>query len=350
MEDTGPAPAGRRGNVVVAALVVLVVLAGMGLALLRGDGPGAASGAATRPPVTPSGPATPSAPGSAVPSGPPSVAPSSEPAPPSADVPVPPPAPDPSVEPAPAPEPAPVDPQVAVPAPAWLGTRALAPAGSGPVAPQQTPPELLDRRLITPDLLPPPPTADLAPQVLPVPPEVLARSTWQPDCPVAAEELRYLLVPFWGFDGRLHTGEVLVNAAAVDPVVAVFGAMLAERFPLEEVRVIRADELDAAPTGDGNVTSAFVCRPSVGGGRWSRHAYGLALDVNPFHNPYDRGSGSDRLVLPELATAYTDRDRLLPGMLREDSGAVRAAEAAGWGWGGRWSRSKDWMHLSDDGS
>jgi hypothetical protein len=86
-----------------------------------------------------------------------------------------------------------------------------------------------------------------------------------------------------------------------------------DRFPLEEVRVVRADELAAAPTGDGNVTSAFVCRPAVGGGGWSRHAYGRALDVNPFHNPYDRGRGGDRLVLPELATAYTDRDGCCPG-------------------------------------
>lgn len=183
-----------------------------------------------------------------------------------------------------------------------------------------------------------------------VPPEVLARSTWQPACPVPVADLRYVLVQHWGFDGRPHTGEVLVHADGVDVVVAVFEAMFAERFPVEEVRVVRADELDAAPTGDGNVTSAFVCRGSVGGGRWSRHAYGLALDVNPFHNPYDRGSGADRLVLPELATAYTDRDRELPGMLTGTSAAVRAAEASGWGWGGRWRSAKDWMHLSDDGS
>ena len=40
--------------------------------------------------------------------------------------------------------------------------------------------------------------------------------------------------------------------------------------------------------------------------------YGLAVDLNPFQNPYRRGN----LVLPELASAYLDRDRVRPGMIR----------------------------------
>jgi hypothetical protein len=83
----------------------------------------------------------------------------------------------------------------------------------------------------------------------------------------------------------------------------VFRRLHAARFPLEEVRIITSEELDLPPTGDGNVTSAFVCRPTVGGSRWSEHAYGRAIDINPFHNPYVRGD----LVLPELAGAYVDR-------------------------------------------
>lgn len=237
----------------------------------------------------------------------------------------------------------------ATPAPSWLGTRVLGPAGGGPVPPQTTPPELLDRRIVTDDVLSPPSDDRFASTVTEVPDDVLARSTWQPACPVAAEDLRYLLVAFWGFDGRPHTGEVLLHRDAVDAVAAAFAAMHADRFPLEEVRVVRADELDAAPTGDGNVTSAFVCRPTTGGGGWSEHAYGRAVDVNPFHNPYDRGSGDDRVVIPELATAYTDRDRALPGMLLADSAVVRAFAEQGWTWGGDYRTLADWQHFSATG-
>jgi hypothetical protein len=255
--------------------------------------------------------------------------------------------PAPSVPAPPVPEPSDAS---ATPAPVWLGTRALGPAGGGPVAPQQTPPELLDRRIVTADVLPPPPDDVFAARVAEVPADVLARSTWQPGCPVAAGELRYVTVAFWGFDGRPHTGEVLVHADAVDVVVAVFESMHDERFPLEEVRIITPADLTAAPTGDGNVTSVFVCRPAVGSSRWSAHAYGRALDVNPFHNPYERGSGADRVVLPELATAYTDRSRWLPGMLEDGSAAVRVARESGWVWGGDYRSVRDWMHLSADGT
>ncbi|WP_336921381.1 M15 family metallopeptidase [Aquipuribacter sp. SD81] len=237
----------------------------------------------------------------------------------------------------------------ATPAPDWLGTRALAPPGGGPVAPQETPPELRDRRIVTVDRLPPPSDGQFHASVEQVPDDVLARSTWQPACPVGVEDLRYVRVAFWGFDGRPHTGELLLHADAVDAVVGAFRAMHAERFPLEEVRVVRADELDAAPTGDGNVTSAFVCRPVTGGSGWSQHAYGRALDVNPFHNPYERGTGGDRVVIPELATSYTDRSRDLPGMVVPGSVVERAFADAAWGWGGDYRSSKDWMHFSATG-
>ena len=64
-----------------------------------------------------------------------------------------------------------------------------------------------------------------------------------------------------------------------------------------------ADELDAPPTGDGNNTGAFACRPTRGATSYSQHAYGLAIDVNPFQNPYVKGD----LVLPELASSYLER-------------------------------------------
>jgi len=102
---------------------------------------------------------------------------------------------------------------------------------------------------------------------------------------------------------------------------------------------------DGAADRDGNTTAAFVCRPIRGRTTWSAHAYGLAIDVNPFQNPYTSG----QRVLPELATAYLDRGRHLPGMITADGPVAAAFRSVGWTWGGGWSSPTDLMHFSSTG-
>jgi hypothetical protein len=231
-------------------------------------------------------------------------------------------------------------------APSWqVGAHPLPlrPDGFGEVLP--TPPALVNRRLPTRDLLPPPADGRYSATVNPVTSNVLARSTWQAACPVSPAQLRYLTLSFWGFDDRPHTGEMLVNATVADTVTRAFGQLYNARFPIEEMRVTSPEELTAPPTGDGNNTSAFVCRPTRGETTWSAHAYGLAIDVDPFCNPYVKGD----LVLPELASAYTDRSRVRPGMVLPGGVAVRAFASIGWTWGGTWSAPKDIMHFSATG-
>lgn len=244
--------------------------------------------------------------------------------------------------------PAPTDTALdAVPAPpSWLGTRPLPlrPDGYGEIQP--TPPELRDRQLATVDVLPPPVDDTFTATIVAVPESVAERSTWHPDCPVGLDGLRYVTVAFWGFDDRPHTGELLVNADAADDLVQVFRRLHDARFPIEEMRITRADELDAHPTGDGNNTGSFVCRPSRGTTSWSDHAYGRAVDINPFHNPYVKGD----VVLPELASAYTDRLVERPGMILDGDVVTTSFADIGWGWGGNWRSSTDTMHFSASGS
>jgi hypothetical protein len=250
-------------------------------------------------------------------------------------------------EPVAPPQPAPTEAPTpsASPAPEWLGTRVLTPGPTGYPPPQETPPELVDRRITTVDLLPPPPDESFSSTIAPVPAEVVSRSTWSALCPVTLEDLRYVLVTFWGFDGRVHTGELLLNAAVAEDVATVFARLHDARFPIEEMRITRTDELDAPPTGDGNNTGAFVCRPTRGSSSWSEHARGLAVDINPFHNPLAR----EGVVLPELATAYVDRSWHRPGMIQPGDEVTEAFAAIGWHWGGNWRSLSDWMHFSHNG-
>ncbi|MGH3385956.1 MAG: M15 family metallopeptidase [Nocardioidaceae bacterium] len=221
----------------------------------------------------------------------------------------------------------------------------LRPDGFGQV--QDTPRELRDRRLPTTDLLPPPRGARFESTTQQVSSDIRRRmgESWSPDCPVGLDDLRYVTVSFWGFDGLRHTGELVVNARVVADVVGVFERLYDARYPIEEMRLVTTADLDAPPTGDGNNTAALVCRAARGQTSWSAHAYGLAIDINPFVNPYSKGD----LVLPELAGAYLDRGWQRAGMVRRGDVVVDAFEAIGWTWGGEWRSLKDRMHFSATG-
>ena len=162
---------------------------------------------------------------------------------------------------------------------------------------------------------------------------------------MAAEDLAWLRLAFWGFDDQRHTGELLVHGDVARDVVSVFERLYEAKFPMEELSLVTREELDAPPTGDSNETTAFACRPTTGGTTFSQHAYGRAVDVNSFQNPYVSGD----LVLPELASAYLDRERSLPGMIEDDGPVVRAFASIGWEWGGNWQTVKDYQHFSQNG-
>ena len=172
------------------------------------------------------------------------------------------------------------------------------------------------------------------------------RFTYRAGCPVPPAELRLVRVSHWGFDGEPHTGSLVVNRRVTGDVIGVFRRLYAARFPIRRmvpVSAFRGDD-DASMAADN--TSAFNCRAAVGSptGRWSMHAFGLAIDVNPVENPYVLG-GRAR---PPAGRRYVDRSRVRPGMAVAGGVLVRAFESVGWVWGGRW-RSPDYQHFSTTG-
>jgi hypothetical protein len=171
--------------------------------------------------------------------------------------------------------------------------------------------------------------------------------SWHRGCPVAPSQLRRLRVRYWGFDRRAHLGAVIVNVRAVEPLTRVFARLYAARFPIRKLRQIDAyggnDERSLAADN----TAAFNCRYAVAPGprRWSVHAYGLAIDVDPVENPYVEGGR----VHPLAGRAYLDRRRVRLGMAVRGGVLVRAFAAVGWKWGGRWTGSPDYQHFSATG-
>ncbi|MFV0632567.1 M15 family metallopeptidase [Demequina sp.] len=231
--------------------------------------------------------------------------------------------------------------------PLWLGQVPLALGDNNLGVRDDTPSELEDRQLEPRDWLPDPTTDDWFADIqMDVPDDIRDRSSWEKNCPVHIDDLAYIVIPYWGFDQQVHTGEMLVHEDYAEDIAGAFEKIFAAQFPIEEMRVISREERDSPTTGDHNVTSAFTCRLVVGRATvWSEHAYGKAVDINPFHNPFHK---NDELF-PELSEAYLDRDWVREGMIDEASVVHAAFTSIGWGWGGDWTGREDWMHFSVTG-
>jgi hypothetical protein len=172
------------------------------------------------------------------------------------------------------------------------------------------------------------------------------RASWRPGCPVGLSDLRLLAVSHVGFDGLVHRGQLVVHRKQAAPLSRVFRTLYDARFPIRRMRLVDEYGADDDRSMSDDNTSAFNCRPVTGRpGVWSQHSYGWALDLNPFENPYVSGS----TVLPGEAAAYADRSRRDPGMIHAGDVVVRAFGSIGWGWGGSWSRPKDYQHFSVTG-
>jgi hypothetical protein len=182
--------------------------------------------------------------------------------------------------------------------------------------------------------------------VAPISAELAARMapSWRAGCPVPLADLRYVTVTYRDFDGAAATGELVVHADVADGVVAVFGELFAQGYPIRSMRLV--DDFggsdDASMAADN--TSAFNCRPISRGTGWSEHAYGRAIDLNPVENPYVR----DGLVLPAEGVPFASRPDA-PGVVHAGDAVVRAFAAHGWQWGGDWSSPVDYQHFSTTG-
>jgi hypothetical protein len=184
--------------------------------------------------------------------------------------------------------------------------------------------------------------------VMPLDAAVRARMTgvsWRKGCPVGLDDLRVLQFTYWGFDGQVHAGPLIVHRRQTDRLARVFRKLFDAKFPIEKVRLIDDyNGSDDAAVFDNN-TSAFNCRKVevTHSKNWSQHSYGGAIDINPLQNPYVYRNGTS---LDPNAQRFTNRSLREQGMIHAGDVVVQAFADEGWGWGGNFRGAKDWQHFS----
>ena len=169
--------------------------------------------------------------------------------------------------------------------------------------------------------------------------------TWHAQCPITLDQLVLLEVSHWDSKGLITQGTLIVNRDVAIPLRTVFEELFQLKFPIHSMRPAHEFGGEDQRSMANNNTSAFNCRTVEGSHKWSQHAYGKAIDINPLINPYIKNG----VVLPPQSRPYVKRDNNVPGMIRAGSPVVEIFERSGWQWGGNWLNLKDYQHFSHNG-
>lgn len=186
-------------------------------------------------------------------------------------------------------------------------------------------------------------------RVEPLSDDVVARMRGRslPDgCTVSTDELRYLRVLHRTADGTIVVGEMVVNVAIADEVREILLELFRARYPIERMRLIDDYGADDEASMCANNSSAFCYRRVAGSRTLSRHALGMAVDINPLYNPCCRvrADGSVR-VEPEAGRPYADRRMASPYRIVRGDLCYRLFTQHGFRWGGDWRSLKDYQHF-----
>ena len=170
--------------------------------------------------------------------------------------------------------------------------------------------------------------------------------SWREGCPVSRDDLRYLRVAHYDADGREQHGELVVNKAIANDVLTILRALHAARYPIERMTLIDHYDGDDERSMSANNSSCFCARAVTNGRTLSRHAYGMAVDINPLYNPYVKKLPSGKqLVAPRGGKSYLDRTKKSPYMIVKGDLCYRLFKKYGFSWGGDWRSCKDYQHF-----
>lgn len=165
---------------------------------------------------------------------------------------------------------------------------------------------------------------------------------------VSYDDLRYVRVLHYDFDGREKDGELICNKVIAQDMVEIFYELYQNDYQIEQIRLVDEYSGDDTLSMMDNNTSCFNYRVVDGTDNLSKHAYGLAIDINPFYNPYivfGRNEDGSDYISPAGSEVYADRSRSFAYKIDETDLCYRLFKEHGFTWGGDWNSCKDYQHF-----
>ena len=164
---------------------------------------------------------------------------------------------------------------------------------------------------------------------------------------ICYDDLKYLNVLYVDFDGETQVGEIVCNAAIAEDLTEIFHELYKADYRIERIRLIDEYNADDNLSMEDNNTSSFCYRVVENTTRLSNHAYGMAIDINPFYNPYVVYNSEGTRITPVGSEIYADRSDAVMNPYRIDKNdlAYKLFKEHGFTWGGDWNSCKDYQHF-----
>lgn len=165
---------------------------------------------------------------------------------------------------------------------------------------------------------------------------------------ISYEDLRYMNILYYDFNGDVQTGELICNKAIAEDLIEIFYELYKNEYQIESVRLIDDYNGDDTASMEANNTSCFNYRPVEGTSSLSKHALGCAIDINPFYNPYvvfNKGKAGETYISPAGSEIYADRSKVFAYKIDENDLCYKLFKEHGFTWGGNWNSCKDYQHF-----
>jgi len=151
-------------------------------------------------------------------------------------------------------------------------------------------------------------------------------------------QLELISVQYYSTDKKIHSGQILTNKKMAPKVQYMFQFMLKHQFPVAHAIPIVKYHWDDNLSMQDNNTSSFCYRDIS----FSKHAKGLAIDINPYFNPVRWKTGHENRINRPIGASH---DPAVPGTFYESHPVVLEFKKQGFRWGHTFSTKFDDHHF-----
>ncbi len=163
---------------------------------------------------------------------------------------------------------------------------------------------------------------------------------------VHAVELDTLTVQHIDANGKTQQGTIICNKAITQDLREIFAELYRQKYPIERIRPISEYDNDDERSMRANNTSCYCYRVVEGSSKLSKHAQGLAIDINPLYNPcVKRKKDGTLLIQPATGKPYVNRSKSFKYKITSQDLCYRLFVQHGFRWGGNWRSLKDYQHF-----